>query len=68
MNRERRDHVKDLARRYAQGVIESLETIWQFPELTDEEFKVMDDEIQKIAKRIGKTRTFSSFERTDHDQ
>lgn len=68
MDRERREIVKDMARRYAQGVIESLETIWQFPELTDAEFKVMDDEIQKIAKRIGKTRNFSSFQETDHDQ
>lgn len=67
MKRERREVVKDMARRYAQGVIESLETIWQFPELTDEEFAVMDREIQLIAKRIGKTRTFISFVGADHE-
>ncbi|MBK5541556.1 hypothetical protein JFV28_20190 [Pseudomonas sp. TH05] len=67
MKRERREVVKDMARRYAQGVIESLETIWQFPELTDEEFAVMDREIQLIAKRIGKTRTFISFVEADHE-
>lgn len=67
MKRERREVVKDMARRYAQGVIESLETIWQFPELTDEEFAVMDREIQLIAKRIGKTRTFISSVEGDHE-
>lgn len=61
MKRERREVVKDMARRYAQGVIENLESIWQFPELTDEEFALMDKEIELIAKRIGKTRAFTSF-------
>lgn len=67
MKRERREVVKDMARRYAQGVIENLESIWRFPELTDEEFAVMDREIQLIAKRIGKTRTFISFVEADHE-
>lgn len=66
MKRERRDVLKDMARRYAQGVIESLELIWQFDEIDDEEeIALMQREIDAIAKRIGATRTFSS---TDPDE
>lgn len=65
MNRERRDLLKDMVRRHAQGVIENLELIWQFEEINDdEEVRLMQAELDAIAKRIGATRTFSS---TDPD-
>ncbi|MGB4488456.1 MAG: hypothetical protein WBI95_23550 [Pseudomonas veronii] len=65
MKRERRDLLKDMVRRHAQGVIENLELIWQFEEINDdEEVRLMQAELDAIAKRIGATRTFSS---TDPD-
>ena len=67
MKRERRDLLKDMVRRHAQGVAESLELIWQFEEINDEEEKVrlMQAELDAIAKRIGATRTFSSTDPDD---
>lgn len=62
MNRERREVLKDMARRYVQGVIENLELIWRFEEVTEEEMDVMQKEVDAIAKRIGKIRKFSSSE------
>lgn len=68
MKRERRALLKDMARRHAQGVIENLELIWQFDEINDEEeIACMQHEINTIAKRIGKTRTFISFVEADHE-
>lgn len=61
MKRERRALLKDMVRRYAQGVIESLELIWQFEEINDEEeVALMQREIDAIAKRIGANRSFVS--------
>lgn len=66
MKRERRDLLKDMVRRHAQGVIENLELIWRFEQIDDEEeVQLMQAELDAIAKRIGATRTFSS---TDPDE
>ena len=66
MKRERRDVLKDMVRRHAQGVIENLELIWRFEQIDDdEEVQLMQAELDAIAKRIGATRTFSS---TDPDE
>jgi hypothetical protein len=58
VKRERRDVLKDMARRYAQGVIENLELIWRFEDVTQEEMQIMQNEVDAIAKRIGKIRKF----------
>ncbi|MFL1559559.1 hypothetical protein [Pseudomonas sp. O11] len=66
MKRERRDLLKDMVRRHAQGVVENLELIWQFEEINDdEEVRLMQAELDAIAKRIGATRTFSSTDPDD---
>lgn len=66
MKRERRCLLKDMVRRHAQGVIENLELIWQFEEINDdEEVRLMQAELDAIAKRIGATRTFSSTDPDD---
>lgn len=62
MKRARREVLKDMARRYAQGVIESLELMWRFEDVTEEEMEVMQKEVDAIARRIGAIRKFSSSE------
>lgn len=57
--------LKDLARRYAQGIIENAEALWAFEDLSEDELLVMQNELQKIAKRIGATRDFSSRQEQD---
>ncbi len=59
---DRRSILKDQVRRFAQGVVENLELVWQdsFKDCTDEEFVLLCEEQQRIAKRIGATRKFSS--------
>jgi hypothetical protein len=58
VKRERREVLKDMARRYAQGVIENLELVWRFEDVTQEEMQIMQNEVDAIAKRIGKIRKF----------
>lgn len=65
ISRNRKTLLTDMVRRHAQGVIENLELIWVFEEINDdEEAQFMQTELNAIAKRIGKSRTFAS---TDPD-
>ncbi len=65
ISRERKALLTDMVRRHTQGVVENLELIWVFEEINDdEEAAFMQSELNAVAKRIGKTRTFVS---TDPD-
>lgn len=68
MDRKRQAVIKDLMRRYVQGVIENSEIIWLYPNFTDEEFALAQKELDALAIRVGNTRTFASAEEPDHDQ
>jgi hypothetical protein len=59
---ERRAWCKDLARRFAQGAVESIEPILQKDcnDCTEAELAVMEAELKAIARRIGEMRTFVS--------
>lgn len=67
MDRARQEWLKDRTRRFAQGVVENLELAWQdwVEDLTQEEFVLCCDEVEKIAKRIGRTRTYVSSVKAD---
>lgn len=65
MNRERKAWIVDRARGFAQSMIENAEPIFQpwADEFTEEELQLCQDELTRMSKRIGKTRTFASVER-----
>lgn len=64
ITRERRAWIVDRARGFAQGILENAEVMWQdwAEDFTDDEQKLCTDELMKLSKKIGATRTFSSVE------
>jgi hypothetical protein len=62
MNRDRKAFLVDRTRALAQGAIENLEIMWQdwAEDLTDEEMKLCAEEVERIAARVNKTRTFAA--------
>lgn len=63
MKRDRKAFLVDRTRALAQGAIENLEIMWQpwAENLTDEEMMLCHEEVERIAARINKTRTFASY-------
>ncbi|MDX9668713.1 hypothetical protein [Pseudomonas sp. P8_250] len=69
MNRDRAAWLKDRVRALAQGAVGNIEIIWQdwAENLTPEEFKICHTELESIAAKINKTRTFASREVENED-
>lgn len=67
MKRERKAWIIDRTRGFTQGMIENAEVLFQewADGFTDEELKLCQEELNRLSKNIGKTRTFASVDRFD---
>lgn len=67
MKRERKAWIIDRTRGFTQGMIENAEVLFQewADGFTDEELKLCQEELNRLSKNIGKTRTFASVDRSD---